>query len=318
MQQDCLATECDQAPQRSVNGSLPANAGDGNCPVNQLSDLAMLTKARVNVFVVGTVFVGFALHARIVSHWRLLLPAMIGAGLVAGAAAVANQLYEREFDRQMVRTRNRPLAAGRIRRRTALALTALLLGAGCLCLNNFVNPQATGLAVLTFVIYAFAYTPLKRCTPFCVMAGAVAGALPLLIGWAASGKEFGLWTGVAFGVLLLWQIPHFLAIAWRWRLDYSHAGYQVLPQNDSRGRRTAGWALAGAMATVAVSLLPVVLRGATGWYLYGGPVLGAVFLFYSIQFLLKRTEAAAGSLFVTSLVYLPCLYFLMVAGATRL
>lgn len=312
MHPDGLATECGQVLEWVGSDVPPAGSRVARKgPSNWLSDLLVLTKARVNCFVVGTAFVGFALETQILPNWRLLLCALLGTGCFAGAAAAANQILEQKFDRDMVRTWNRPLAVGRIRRKTAFALVVALLGVGCLCLGSFVNFRAMSLASVTFLIYVFVYTPLKRCTPFCILVGAVAGALPLLIGWAASGAAFDLWTGIAFGVLFLWQIPHFLAIAWRWRSDYLRAGYFVLPLNDIYGYRTAGGALAGAVATVSVSLVPVVLRQVTGWYLFAGFAIGAVMIFASALFLMRRTETAARSLFIASLLYLPCLLFLM-------
>lgn len=318
MQRDRLIAEPGQTSVWSLPGLAPTGSEVAHRNLaNRLSDLLTLTKARVNFFVAGTAFVGFALHARILSNWRLLLPTLIGTGLVAGAAATANQIREEKFDRQMVRTRNRPLAAGRIRRGTALALAAAFLGAGCFCLGSFVNLRAMGLAGLAFVIYAFAYTPMKRQTPVCILVGAVAGALPVLIGWAASGAAFDLWAAIAFAVLFLWQIPHFLAIAWRWRMDYLRAGYRVLPCGDDRGCRTAGWALTGAVATVVVSFIPLILRRVADWYLFGGLILGFVIFFSAARFLVRRTEATARTLFITTLVYLPCLYFLMLLCKTR-
>lgn len=282
-----------------------------NGPSSWLSDLLTLTKARVNFFVVGTTFVGFALQVPILRNWLLLVHALIGTGLIAGAAAATNQIFERKFDQKMIRTKDRPLATGRIRRKTAVALVVALFGAGCICLGSFVNLRSMFLAGLTFIIYAFVYTPLKRHTPACILVGAVAGALPVLVGGAASGAPFGMWTAVAFGILFLWQIPHFLAIAWWWRSDYIRAGYGVLPRDDDKGYWTAGWALAGAVATAAVSLAPLILRRAEDGYWLGGLILGVAFFISSTRFLVKRNEAAARSLFITSLIYLPCLYLLM-------
>ncbi|MGA9450160.1 MAG: heme o synthase [Verrucomicrobiia bacterium] len=312
MHPDGLVTECGQIPKWVVPDIPPAGSRVARKgPSNWFLDLLTLTKARVNFFVVGTAFVGFALQARIFPNWRLLLPTLIGTGLIAGAAAAANQTFEQKFDQDMARTKDRPLAAGRIRRKTALALAAAFLGAGCVCLGSFVNLRAMFLAGLTFIIYAFVYTPLKRHTPACILVGAMAGALPVLIGWAASGAAIDLWAVIAFAVLFLWQIPHFLAIAWRCRMDYLRAGYRVLPCGDDKGYRTAGWALAGAAATVAVSFIPLILRRVADWYLFGELILEIAILISATRFLVKRTEATARTLFITTLVYLPCLYFLM-------
>ncbi|HUZ06436.1 MAG TPA: UbiA family prenyltransferase, partial [Candidatus Paceibacterota bacterium] len=143
------------------------------------------------------------------------------------------------------------------------------------------------------------------------LVGAVAGALPVLIGWTATGADFGTWAAVAFGVLFLWQIPHFLAIAWWGRSDYTRAGYHVLPFDDQRGYWTAGSALVYAAATVVVSFVPVWLHQVTGWYWPGALILGILFLAASIRFLTTRSETTARALFFVSLAYLPGLYLLM-------
>ncbi|HEX5400363.1 MAG TPA: heme o synthase [Verrucomicrobiae bacterium] len=274
-------------------------------------DILVLVKLRVNIFVVATAFVGFALNTSILSNWLLLLHTLIGTGLVACGAAAANQALEWRFDQDMVRTHNRPLAAGRFYRRTGVWVSVIFLTAGCLWLDAAINLRAVLLAFLTFLIYVFAYTPLKRFTSICILVGAVAGALPVLIGWAATGADFGLWTAVAFTILFLWQIPHFLAIAWSCRLDYLRAGFHVLPFDDQRGYWTAGSAFVFATTTVVVSFVPVWLHRVTDWYFLGGFALGTVILFFSTRFLMKRTIRVARSLFIISLIYLPCLYLLM-------
>lgn len=278
---------------------------------NWLADFLILTKARVNVLVVATTFVGFALHAGIHSNLLLLMNTLLGTGCVAGAAAAANQTLEWPFDRNMVRTQRRPIAAGRFSIRTGIVVSASLLAAGCLWLGIAVNLRAMLIALLTFLIYVFAYTPLKRLTSVCVVVGAVAGALPVLIGWAATGADLGLWAAVAFTILFLWQVPHFLAIAWWFRTDYAHAGYHVLPFDDRHGYWTAFFALAFAAVTVAISLVPAWLNQVAVWYLFGGFLLGTIILVFSIRLLIKRNIKAAQLLFIASLVYLPGLYLLM-------
>lgn len=281
------------------------------CVAGWLQDLSILTKARANVAVVATTFVGFALHAGILSNWLLLLHTLAGTALLAGSASVANQAIEHQFDRSMARTRNRPIAAGRLSRRTAVWLSGALGGAGGLWLGAGVNARALLFGGLALLIYVFAYTPLKRRTPACTLVGAVSGALPLLIGWAATGAEFGLWSAVPCAVLFLWQIPHFLAITWWRRTDYCGAGYRVLCQDDPQGARTAGWAVVFTLAVFAVSLVPALANRVTLWYWLGGATAGILFSISSIRFLLGRSEAAARSLFLASLYYLPVVYALM-------
>lgn len=278
----------------------------------RISDFLILTKARVNVLVVGTTFIGFALHAPILSNWYRLLQTLAATGLVAGGAAVANQIMERSFDRKMARTRNRPLAHGRFCPNRALLLSATLLGTGCLWLVSAVNIRSMALAGLAFVLYAFGYTPLKRRTPLCTLVGAVAGALPVLIGWAATNAAFGQWAFIAFTVLFLWQVPHFLAIAWWRRFEYHRAGFRVLPREDHTGYRTAGHALGFAVALCVVSLLPASWPQIADWY---GPVvfsLGIGFCILALRFLVKRNETAARTLFLASLLYLPALFLLLI------
>jgi protoheme IX farnesyltransferase len=273
--------------------------------------LLVLTKARANVAVVATTFIGFVLHADVVPNWILLLHTLIGTALLAGSAAIANQAIEEKFDRIMARTRNRPIAAGRLRRRTAVWLCVAFASAGVLWLGATVNVRATLFAALAFLVYVFAYTPLKRRTSACILVGAVSGALPVWIGWAATGTAFRLWAAVPFALLFLWQFPHFLAIAWWRKADYLGAGYRVLSRADQHGYRTAGWALVFTLAVFAVSLIPAVAHRVADWYWLGALLFGVMFSAAAIRFLLRRNEATARSLFLASLYYLPAVYVMM-------
>jgi protoheme IX farnesyltransferase len=276
-----------------------------------LSDFLVVTKARANVAVVATTFVGFALNAEVLPNLLLLLSTLGGTALVAGAAAMANQAREALFDHRMARTRHRPIAAGRMQRRTAEWLSGGMAATGCLWLGLAVNSLAMVLAALSFVIYVFVYTGLKRRTPLCTLVGAISGALPLLVGCAASGAELDLFSSVAFIVLFLWQIPHFLAFAWWRRADYLGAGYKVLPRVDLCGYKTAACALSFTIAVCALSLIPAFAYQVHGWYWVGALALGGGFCYYSIRFLINRTDGAARSLFVASLYYLPALFAIM-------
>lgn len=275
------------------------------------SDLAALTKIRVNLLVVATAFVGFALHASPAEHWRLLIATLGGTGLIAASAAVANQIRERQFDGLMIRTRNRPLAAGRWSPALGTGICVTLLLAGSLWLGLGVNVRALGFAVLAFAVYAGLYTPLKRYGPICTPVGAVAGALPVLTGWAATETPPSFWVLVAFTLLFVWQIPHFLAIAvWR-RSDYERAGYRVLPVHDAEGRRTARWTLASVVLLIAVSLLPLGRGDVHWWYGPATAVLGAGLFLSTWKFWKTRTDLAARRLFEMTLIYLPAAYAFM-------
>ena len=275
------------------------------------ADLMLLTKARANVAVVATTVVGFALHSDVGANAPLVLCTAAGTALLAGGASIANQAIEHEFDREMPRTRNRPIAAGRLGRRAGFALSGLFCVAGCLCLFAGVNLSAMIHGLLAFVIYTGIYTPMKRRSPACTFVGAVSGALPILIGWAATGTRFGMWTAVTFAVLYLWQIPHFMAIAWWRRKEYLGAGYGVLPRQDPDGLRTSGLALVFTLGVLAVSLAPALAEQMTGWYLPGALVLGILFSSFAVRFRMIRSEATARALFLASLSYLPAIFALM-------
>jgi protoheme IX farnesyltransferase len=281
------------------------------------ADLALLTKARANVAVVTTTVVGFALHSDIGSNVMLVLHTVVGTALLAGSASIANQAIEHEFDRNMPRTRDRPIAGGRLSRRAGFGLSGSLCAAGCLCLFAGVNLGATIHGVLALLIYAGIYTPMKRLSPACMLAGAVSGALPLLIGWAATGARFGMWASVAFAALYLWQIPHFLAVAWWRRTEYLGAGYRVLPGQDADGSRTAGLALVFTLGVLVVSLVPALTHQVTGWYLPGALALGTLFSFFAVRFRMVRSETTARALFLASLSYLPALFTLMLCCQVR-
>lgn len=280
-------------------------------PAGLARDLAALTKLRVNLLVVATAFVGFALNATPAEHWRLLLATLGGTGLIAASAAVANQVRERQFDCLMERTRNRPLAAGRWSPQVGIAICVALLLAGSLWLGLSVNRRALGFALLAFGVYAGLYTPLKRVGPGCTPVGAVSGALPVLTGWAATDAPLSFLTVIAFALLFVWQIPHFLAIAvWR-RTDYERAGYRVLPTPDAEGRRTARWALVSVVALIAVSLLPLGRGDVHWWYGPATAALGAGLLLPTWKFWRSRTDLAARRLFEMTLIYLPAAYAFM-------
>ena len=276
-------------------------------------DLIVLTKARVNTLVVGTTFFGFALHAEVVSNFPLLLQTLLATGFVACGAAVANQVLEHEYDRKMPRTQNRPLAARRISRSAAGWLSGALGTVGCVWLWNVANLTAMLFAGLAFLVYAFLYTPLKRHTPACTVMGAIAGALPFAVGWAATGADFGFWTFLGLAILFVWQIPHVLAIAWWRRTEYSRAGFRMISQGDFGGNVTARWMLGSALALIAVSLLPIWLHNVSHGYLAGSLALGIPFVGFSVRLFLTKSESAAKTLFFASLLYLPSVYVLMLA-----
>jgi protoheme IX farnesyltransferase len=212
----------------------------------------------------------------------------------------------------MRRTARRPLAGGRLQPAVVLWFGVTLSVVGSVYLAVAVNVLSSLLAMATLLSYLFVYTPLKRKTPLCTLVGAFPGAMPPLIGWAAaSGKlNFEAWT--LYAVLFLWQFPHFMAIAWMYREDYARAGYLVLPANDYvRTRLVNLQTVLPLLALVSLSLLPG-LMGEAKFYLIGALLLGAGFLYYGTQFVIRRSNSAARRLLVASVIYLPALFVVMV------
>lgn len=279
-------------------------------------DFVALAKPRLNVLVVATTCVGFYLATGARADLLVLVSTIVGTTLVAAGSAALNQVYERDIDGLMLRTRTRPLPAGRIQPGEAGAFGVIASLTGLACLTWGANILAGTLALVTLVSYLAAYTPLKRLTPASTLVGAVPGALPPMIGWAAARGELGPPAWALFAIVFIWQIPHFFAIAWLCRDDYARAGLPMLPVIDEDGSRTGGVSLLFAVALVAVATLPTIV-GLTGTlYLFGAVLLGAAFVVLTLQFARRRTTARARWLFFGSLIYLPALWVLMIVDRT--
>ncbi len=255
--------------------------------------------------VLVTTFVGFWCGSGETLDWFLLFRALFGTALVAASSAVFNQYLEADVDRLMRRTAQRPLPAGRVRPGTALGLGVLLGVAGLIYLYGRVNELAAGLALATLIVYVLIYTPLKRRTSWCVAVGGISGGIPPMIGWAAASNhlEAGAW--VLFGVLFLWQLPHFLAIAWMYRDEYAEAGFVMLRRNDLSGLKTALESLIASILLVAVTFMPLFLHLASPWYAVAAGLCNGALLWFAVRFLLHRCRASARALFFTSILYLP-------------
>jgi protoheme IX farnesyltransferase len=279
-----------------------------------LSDLIVLTKVRVNVLVVATTAGGYYLGSDGPVDLLRLFVVCAGTALVASGAAALNQVVERETDRLMTRTQMRPVARGRMTpargRQIALALTAA--GLAAIWLGS--NSAATAVALLTFVLYTLVYTPLKRRTSLATVVGAVPGALPPMIGWAASGTLAAPAPWTLFLVMFTWQLPHFLAIAWMYRDQYAAAGLPMLPVVDTTGASTGRQASLWAATLIPCSQLPFLFGISDRTYAIGALVLGMMQLALAVHFALRRTNAHARLLFYASITYLPLLWALMAAG----
>jgi len=244
-----------------------------------------------------------------------LIPAfhtLFGTALVASAANALNQLLEVPFDRRMIRTQNRPLPSGRLTEREVSTFSVVATLLGLAWLSVFVNPLCAALVAISWAVYVFAYTPLKRLTSMSVFVGAVPGALPPLIGWAGATGHLSPEAWMLFAVMFFWQLPHFASIAWLYREDYAQAGYPVLPTIDRSGLRTSLHVVTHSVALLFASLLPA-LYGRTGViYTAGAIVLGLGFLGCGIHFVARQEHRRARLLLLSSLVYLPSLLLIMV------
>jgi protoheme IX farnesyltransferase len=275
------------------------------------ADWLELTKPRITLMVVFTALVGFV-TATAAPPWNaLLLAALAGTGLVAAGASALNQVMERDTDALMHRTRTRPIPAGRIRPVEASLFGALLTLAGLVLLGALCGPLAALVAFSTWASYLFLYTPLKRRSHLATLVGAVPGALPPVIGWAAASGSLEPGAFILFAIVFLWQIPHFLAIAWLYRDDYERGGLKVLPVIDREGRLTGRQAVLHSVALLIVSLAPVAAGLGGALYLAGAVGLGVGLTLAALQLARARSLVAARYLFLASVLYLPALTSLL-------
>jgi protoheme IX farnesyltransferase len=296
----------------SVALSVPTSAAAGR---QRVAGFVQLTKPRITVLVVLTTLVGFLIAAPRPLPVLLLLHALVGTALAAGAAGALNQWAERRADAEMRRTARRPLPSGRLTPREALVFGMLLTAGGTGYLALTTNVLASGLAALTVFSYLLLYTPLKRVTSLATIVGAVPGALPPMIGWAAARGRLGVEAWVLFGIVFLWQMPHFLALAQLYRADYARAGFRMLTVEDASGSSAGRQALLYALALVPVSLLPTPLGLAGRVYFAGALALGLGFFLSGIGMALDPSSpAAARRLFRASLLYLPAVCVLLLLG----
>jgi len=278
-------------------------------------DLAELSKLRIQVFALGAAMVAFLLAPGSSLSLSSLLPLLTGLFLVCSGAAILNQVAEVRTDALMKRTRNRPLPAQRMARGTALGIGLAGSLTGIAVLAFWVNPLTGLLALLMVVLYDLVYTPLKRVTSFNTVLGAVPGAMPVLLGWAAATGSLAVTAWILFGIVFLWQFPHFLAIAWLHREDYQRAGLKMLPVVDlgMTGRQAAIYAL----VLVPVSLLPATTGGAGPLYFFGALTLSVGFLAFALRFCLTGDHPGARSLLRASLAYLPMILVLLLVDTVR-
>jgi protoheme IX farnesyltransferase len=275
-------------------------------------DYVTLAKPRLNLLVVATTLAGYYMAAPRNLGWLLLLNTLIGTALVASGASAFNQLLEIDSDGLMRRTRARPLPSGRITPARAKAFALVLSVIGLAQLAYAVNLLAAAVAFVTLLTYTVFYTPLKKRTSLATVVGGVPGALPPMIGWAAVRGNLSLEAWILFGIVFLWQMPHFLAIAWMYREDYKRAGFPLLPIIEPDGASTGRQAVMYAAALLPVSLAPVAAGMAGNAYLAVAAVMGIGFLALAARFAWLRTATDARRLFFGSILYLPLLWIAMV------
>lgn len=274
-------------------------------------DLSALTKPRITLMVVLTALVGYWV-ATPMFDWMLLLHTLVGTGLLSTGSSILNQVVERRTDANMRRTANRPLPSGRLKVGPALTLGLLTSAIGGIQLWIWVNPLTSILGLATLVLYVAIYTPMKRVSSISTLIGAVPGAMPPMMGCTAASGELTALAWVLFGILFLWQMPHFLAIAWLYRADYERGGFPMLPVGDLNGRRTWRQMVLYAGALLPVSLLPSVLGFSRFTYFSGALILGLMFLWYSYDFGRTKDVKSARRLLLASVAYLPIVLILMV------
>jgi protoheme IX farnesyltransferase len=273
-----------------------------------------LTKPRITWLILMSTGVGyfFGLDRQASFNWALLIHTLVGTGLIASGTAALNQWWERESDKLMRRTASRPLPMGLLTANRALWFGIVLALAGAAELAIWVNVLAALLGAFTLAAYLFVYTPMKSRTHLSTVVGALPGAMPPLMGYAASSGLLNREAWSLFFILFVWQFPHFLAIAWMYRDDYARAGIQMLPVVEPDGKSTSRQIILYATTLIPISLLPVLLGMSGTIYLVGAMILGLWFLYTGVRVAFDRTNVRARQVLLASVIYLPMIYGLMV------
>jgi protoheme IX farnesyltransferase len=271
-----------------------------------------LTKPRITFLIVLTSAAGFCLASSNGVNYLALLSSMLGIAFLSSGIATLNQYIERDLDGLMRRTADRPLPSGKLLPVEALWFGIALTVGAEVYLAAFVNPLTAVLGLIVIAGYLFGYTPLKTRSTLSTLVGAFPGAVPPLIGWTAARADLSVEAFVLFAILFLWQFPHFLAIAWMYREDYSRAGILMLPVVEPDGRITAQQIVVYTLMLLPVSLLPAALGLSGKLYFYGAVVLGLLFLYSSVRAAFSRSRQQARRLLLASVIYLPLLFILMV------
>jgi heme o synthase len=282
-----------------------------------MKDYLALTKPRITWLILMSTGVGYYFGAKAGWSFWTLFHTILGTGLMASGTAALNQWYEREADSKMRRTQARPLPSGRLAAARALIFGSIISAAGFVDLLFGVNLLAALLGLFTLASYLFIYTPLKQRSPHSTTIGAIPGAMPPLIGYAAASGTLNLEAWVLFAILFLWQFPHFYAIAWMYREDYERAGIRMLPVVEPDGESTARRILVYSLVLLPISVIPKFLSMTGNVYLFGAIALGLIFLYAGLRVTFDRSRQQARRVLLASVVYLPILYGLLLFDRLR-
>jgi len=285
----------------------------------EMKDYIELTKPRITWLILMSTGIGYffglpsgAFRWMGWPSWLALLTTLVGTALIASGSAALNQWYERESDFKMRRTKSRPIPGGRMLANHALIFGWALAVAGFLILWLAVNLLSGLLGLITLLCYLFVYTPMKSRSSLSTVVGALPGAMPPMIGYAAASGVLTPQAWALFAILFVWQFPHFLAIAWMYKDDYSRAGIRMLPVVEPDGKSTSRQIVGYASTLIPVSLFPTLL-GMTGKiYVVGALLLGGWFLYVGVRVAFDRTALRARQVLLASVIYLPLIYGLMV------
>jgi protoheme IX farnesyltransferase len=276
-----------------------------------LRDYLELTKPRITILILICTAVGYAFGSGNSLQWLTLAHAIIGTALLASGTAALNQWYEVDSDTKMLRTRNRPIVSGRMKRSHGLVFGTLLSAMGFAELWYGTDRLAAALGLFTLLSYLLVYTPLKRRSPVCTIVGAVPGAMPPVIGYTAAGRGFDAGALALLLILFVWQFPHFDAIAWIYREDYARGGIRMLPVIERDGESTVMRVVICSVLLIPISLIPCVLGMTGALYATAAVVAGLGMLYFGVQLARKRTIAGARAVLLASVSYLPALLAVM-------
>jgi len=278
-----------------------------------------LTKPRITCFILMSTAIGFVcgMNAGTAWTWVTLLHTLLGTALIASGTAALNQWYEREADAKMNRTSARPIPSGRVTGPHALLFGIILSAAGFLDLWLGANLLTALLGLFTLASYLFLYTPMKQRSAHSTTIGAIPGAMPPLIGFAAASGTLNWDAWILYAILFLWQFPHFYAIAWMYRADYARAGIKMLPVVEPDGESTSRRMLWFSLALLPISALPKFFAMAGNFYLAGALILGLIYVYASLRSVYDCTVLRARQVLLASVLYLPFLYGLLVLDRTR-